>query len=200
MLPALAHPKLGLWDGRAEPPPFCPLRPLFPSLCFSSPDITFPGVAITTGVKSLLTLPCCTNCTISLHCYKPVIFFREWKRLEEMAGIAFGHLACALPAALGPVREPERGSKQSQNALGRSFSPLSAAETMWLQHEELRMVCLRQCSHCHAVPATRRCRDGCARLGQSSWLALCAPILREQLLSLWVTVAQGQAQRFCSLL
>lgn len=45
-------------------------------LCFPSPDITFPGVAITTGVKSLLTLPCCTNCTISRHCYIPVISFR----------------------------------------------------------------------------------------------------------------------------
>lgn len=52
------------------------------SLDFSSTDITFPGVAITTGVKSLLTLPCCTNCTISCHCYMPVISFEGLKLLS----------------------------------------------------------------------------------------------------------------------
>lgn len=51
------------------------------SLDFSSTDIAFPGVAITTGVKSLLTLPCCTNCTISCHCYMPVISFEGLKLL-----------------------------------------------------------------------------------------------------------------------
>lgn len=48
---------------------------------FSSTDIAFPGVAITTGVKSLLTLPCCTNCTISCHCYMPVISLEGLKLL-----------------------------------------------------------------------------------------------------------------------
>ena len=52
------------------------------SLDFSSTDISFPGVAITTGVKSLLTLPCCTNCTISCHCYVPVISFEGLKLLS----------------------------------------------------------------------------------------------------------------------
>lgn len=49
---------------------------------FSSTDIAFPGVAITTGVKSLLTLPCCTNCTISCHCYMPVISLEGLKLLS----------------------------------------------------------------------------------------------------------------------
>lgn len=52
------------------------------SLDFSSTDIAFPGVAITTGVKSLLTLPCCTNCTISCHCYMPVISLEGLKLLS----------------------------------------------------------------------------------------------------------------------
>lgn len=51
------------------------------SLDFSSTDIAFPGVAITTGVKSLLTLPRCTNCTISCHWYMPVISLEGLKLL-----------------------------------------------------------------------------------------------------------------------
>lgn len=65
---------------------------LFLGLGFSSADITFPCVAITTGIKSLLTLPSCANYTISCHCYIPVISF------------ALGHLVTAF---LGLVREPE---------------------------------------------------------------------------------------------
>lgn len=52
------------------------------SLDFSSTSIAFSGVAITTGVKSLLTLPCCTNCTISCHCYMPVISLEGLKLLS----------------------------------------------------------------------------------------------------------------------
>lgn len=70
---------------RAKPKPsrLSLLLLLFLSLSiFSSTDIAFPGVAITTGVKSLLTLPCCTNCTISCHCYMPVISFEGLKLLS----------------------------------------------------------------------------------------------------------------------
>lgn len=52
------------------------------SLDFSSTNISFSGVAITTGINSLLTSPRCTNCTISCHCYMPVISFEGLKLLS----------------------------------------------------------------------------------------------------------------------